>query len=117
MDGGIDNGRDGRNSRDDRDSRERRPMGPREENTVFIGNKPPMNYVMAVVTQFHNGSPEVKLKSRGRAISCAVDVAEIVRNRFLPGTKIGKIEIGTENVTSEKGDKMNISSIEIVLVR
>ncbi len=100
-----------------REHSERRDGRSRVEGTVFIGNKPPMSYVMAVVTAFHNGAPEVKLKSRGRAISCAVDVAEIVRNRFLPGTRVGKIEIGTENVTSQKGEKMNISSIEITLLR
>ena len=53
-----------------------------EENIVYIGNKPVMNYVLAVVTQMNGGAPEVVLKARGRAISRAVDVAEIVRNRF-----------------------------------
>jgi len=48
-----------------------------EENVVYIGNKPVMNYVLAVVTQMNSGVPEVMLKARGRAISRAVDVAEI----------------------------------------
>ena len=30
-----------------------------EENVIFIGNKPPMSYVLAVVTQFNSGSNEV----------------------------------------------------------
>lgn len=54
-----------------------------EENIVYIGNKPVMNYVLAVVTQMNSGVTEVILKARGRAISRAVDVAEIVRNRFI----------------------------------
>ncbi|MGZ7096546.1 MAG: DNA-binding protein Alba, partial [Methanobacterium sp.] len=54
-----------------------------DENVVYIGTKPVMNYVLAVVTQMNNGSSEVMLKARGRAISRAVDVAEIVRNKFL----------------------------------
>ena len=49
-----------------------------EENVVYIGNKPVMNYVLAVVTQMNGGVPSVMLKARGRAISRAVDVAEIV---------------------------------------
>ena len=54
-----------------------------EENIVYIGNKPVMNYVLAVVTQMNSGVTEVVLKARGRAISRAVGVAEIVRNRFI----------------------------------
>ncbi len=41
-----------------------------------------MNYVLAVLTQFNSGATEVSIKARGRAISRAVDVAEIVRKRF-----------------------------------
>ena len=63
-----------------------------EENVVYIGNKPVMNYVLAVVTQMNGGVPEVVLKARGRAISRAVDVAEIVRNRFITDVDIGGIE-------------------------
>ena len=53
-----------------------------DDNTVFIGNKPVMNYVLAVVTQFHGGAQEVIIKARGKAISRAVDAAEIALNRF-----------------------------------
>ncbi|MBA3044144.1 DNA-binding protein Alba [archaeon] len=83
-----------------------------EENTVFIGSKPTMNYVLAVVTQFNSGN-EVVLKARGRAISRAVDVAEIVRNRFISDAKVKDIKIGTEPLTTEEGRTTNISSIEI----
>ena len=55
------------------------------ENIVYIGRKPTMNYVLAVVTQFNNGMREVTIKARGNSISRAVDVKEIVVNRFLPG--------------------------------
>ncbi|MGZ7070718.1 MAG: DNA-binding protein Alba, partial [Methanobacterium sp.] len=54
-----------------------------EDNIVYIGTKPVMNYVLAVVTQMNGGTSEVVLKARGKAISRAVDVAEIVRNRFI----------------------------------
>lgn len=88
-----------------------------EENTVFIGQKPPMNYVLAVVTQFHNGAKQVELKARGRAISRAVDVAEIVRNRFMTDLKVDKIDIGTEEIQDEKGEKLKVSTITVALVK
>ena len=87
-----------------------------EENVVFVGKKPTMNYVLAVVTQFNNGVDTVILKARGKAISKAVDVAEIVRNRFVPSLQYGEIKIDTETIESEKGET-NVSSIEIELRR
>jgi DNA-binding protein len=87
-----------------------------EDNVIFVGRKPPMSYVLAVVTQFNgNGSKDVVLKARGRSISTAVDTAEIVRNRFLKNAKISSITIGTEIVTNEEGRDSNVSSIEISL--
>ena len=86
-----------------------------EENTIFVGNKAPMSYVLAVVTQFNSGSKEVSIKARGRAISRAVDTAEIVRNKFMPNAKIKEIKIGTETLTNEEGRTTNVSSIEIIL--
>ena len=59
----------------------------RPENVVYIGKKPTMNYVLAVVTQFNSGMQEVTIKARGNAISRAVDVKEIVLNRFMPNLK------------------------------
>ncbi len=87
-----------------------------EENTIFVGNKPPMSYVLAVVTQFNGGSDEVVIKARGRAISRAVDTAEIVRNRFVQNAKVKDIKIGTESITNEEGRNSNVSSIEIALI-
>ncbi len=84
------------------------------ENVVFIGIKPVMNYVLAVITQFNMGTGEVVLKARGNAISRAVDVAEIVRNRFLQGVKIESINIGTEQLQAE-GGQINVSTIEVTL--
>lgn len=85
-----------------------------DENTVFIGRKPAMNYVLAVVTQFNSGSKEVVVKARGRAISRAVDVAEIVRKRFVPEAEVKDIQIATEAI-EEEGRTANVSSIEIFL--
>ncbi|MDY6965998.1 MAG: DNA-binding protein Alba [Halobacteriota archaeon] len=87
-----------------------------EDNVIYIGNKAVMNYVLAVVTQFNDGkSEEVAIKARGRAISRAVDTAEVVRNKFLPDVNIKEIKIGTEELKGERGDMINVSSIEIFL--
>jgi len=86
-----------------------------DENTIYVGSKPPMSYVLAVVTQFNSGSTEVVIKARGRAISRAVDAAEITRNRFVTNAKIKDIKIGTESITNEEGRNSNVSSIEISL--
>jgi DNA-binding protein len=85
-----------------------------EDNVVFIGNKPVMNYVLAIVTQFNNGSAQVTVKARGKAISRAVDAVEVSRNRFLHEIKIKDIKIGTEKIATDRGDS-NVSTIEIVL--
>jgi len=88
-----------------------------DENVIYVGKKPPMSYVLAVVTQFQgSGSDEVIIKARGRSISTAVDTAEIVRNRFVTDAKIKDIKIGTESITNEEeGRTSNVSSIEICL--
>jgi DNA-binding protein len=88
-----------------------------DDNVVYIGNKPVMSYVLAVVTQFNTDlSDEVLIKARGRAISRAVDTAEVVRNKFMPGVEVKDIKIGTEQIVGEGGDKANVSSMEITMV-
>ncbi len=89
-----------------------------EDNTVYIGGKPVMNYVLAVITQISTGkSNEVILKARGRAVSRAVDVAEIVRHRFLPDLEVASIVTSTEEVSRADGSKAAVSSMEITLKR
>jgi DNA-binding protein len=86
------------------------------ENTIFIGKKGTMAYVLAAVTQMNqNGSDKVILKARGRAISKAVDVAEIVRNKFVTDVKVDKIDISTEEVSGEEGNTLKVSAIEIFM--
>jgi DNA-binding protein len=88
-----------------------------EDNAViFIGDKPVMNYVLAVMTQLNKFS-SVTLKARGRSISRAVDAAEITRNRFMPNLLVKDIIIGTEVIPSEEGRSVNVSSMEIVLAK
>jgi archaea-specific DNA-binding protein len=85
-----------------------------DDNIIYVGNKPVMNYVLAVVTQFNNGADEVLIKARGRAISRAVDVAEIARNRFLSEVNVRDIAISTESLSTETGET-NVSAIEITV--
>ena len=89
------------------------------ENTIFVGNKPAMTYVLAVMTCFNeNNAKEVKICARGRAISSAVDVAELTRNRFMPDLKVKKITTSTEQVVRrEGGGEANVSAIEIILAK
>ncbi|MCW4026203.1 MAG: DNA-binding protein Alba [Candidatus Bathyarchaeota archaeon] len=91
-----------------------------ENNSVLVGRKPVMNYVLACITLFHGGAKEVNVKARGRAISRAVDIVEIARRRFLPDVKVGNITIGTEQLqVGEEGNMSttNVSTIEIILTR
>jgi len=89
-----------------------------EDNAVvFIGDKPVMNYVLAVLTQFNKTVSTVTLKARGRSISRAVDTAEITRNRFMPNLMIQGITIGTESIPDDQGRNVNVSSMEIVLMK
>ena len=87
-----------------------------EENTVFIGNKPVTAYVMACVTQFNREAESIVLKARGRAISRAVDVAEVLRRRFMQGrVDVTNIEISTEQIETREGNLSNVSAIEITI--
>ena len=90
-----------------------------DSNAVLIGKKPVMNYVLACITLFHGGATEISIKARGRAISRAIDVVEVVRHRFLPDVKVKRIGIGTDQISSrEEGNSLtNVSTIEITLER
>jgi archaea-specific DNA-binding protein len=85
-----------------------------ENDVVFVGNKPVMNYVLAVVTQFNNGAKDVRIMARGQAISRAVDVAEVSRSRFLSDVTVKGISISTEVLNTERGET-NVSAIEITI--
>lgn len=95
---------------------EQRKRDP-NDNTIYVGKKSVMNYVIAVVTQFNNSSTEVKLKARGRSISHAVDVTQIVKNRFIPTLKIKDIILTTEELISEDGRPTKVSSMEIIMTK
>jgi archaea-specific DNA-binding protein len=75
-----------------------------------------MNYVLACLTMLQNGTKEISLKARGRAITRAVDTAQILSNRYVPDVSVKKIDIGTEQVMDTRsGEMTSVSSMEIHL--
>ena len=76
-----------------------------------------MAYCLAVMTALKENQAEVTLMARGRAISKAVDVAEVVRNQFIADLNISDISIGTEQLETEEGGTRNISNIAISLAK
>jgi len=92
----------------------------REQGVVFIGRKPAMSYVLAIITSLSaSNAKEITLKARGRAITTAVDVAEITRSRFLKDLKISNIAIGTEEIPPREGENRSrmVSTMEITLAK
>ena len=83
------------------------------DSTIFIGKKPTMSYVLAAITQFGN-SDEIRIRARGRSISTAVDVAEVVKNKFVKGVT-NTVEIGTDQVQGNDNKTLNVSTINIRL--
>ena len=91
-----------------------------EEHSIFIGSKPFMNYVTGVVMQFNNkGAEEVTIKSRGKFISKAVDVAEVSRRKFLAelNLKVKDIKIESEEFENKEGKDVYVSTMEIILAK
>ena len=91
-----------------------------DENVVFIGGKPFMNYVTGVVMQFTtNNASEVVIKARGKFISKAVDVAEVVSKRFLKDQNVvvKEVKIDSEEFENKEGKQVNVSTLDITLAK
>lgn len=88
-----------------------------DENSIFVGNKPFMNYVTGVVMQFTTkNASEVVVKARGKFISRAVDIAEVAAKRFLQGNiGIKDIRVDSEEFKNTEGKTVRVSTIEITL--
>jgi len=85
--------------------------------TILVGKKPLMNYVLACLTSLQGGSNNLVVKARGRAISKAVDLVQILQKRFYKDLKIVDIKIGTDQVTGQDNRTVNVSTIEISISR
>ncbi len=87
-----------------------------ERKTVIVGkSKPLLNYVTACITMFNSGAELVVLRARGEAINMAVDVAQVLKKRFVSNVQISNIVIDGENVTSRDGRQLNLPVLEIEL--
>ncbi len=89
-----------------------------EENIVFIGGKPFMNYVTSIVMQFETKkAEEVKIVARGKFINKAVDVAEVTRKKFLKDSNITikELKIDSEEFDSKEGKRVTVSTLDIIL--
>lgn len=89
---------------------------PRNRNLVIMGIKPIMNYVVACLTLFNEGSETVLIRARGKHINKAVDMVQLLRRIFLKDAVIKDVRVGTDILTRDDGREAKISIIEITLV-
>lgn len=90
-----------------------------EDNSIFVGGKPFMNYVTGVVMQFTTkNADKVIVKARGKFISKAVDVSEVAAKRFLEN-RIGLVDvkIDSEEFQNQEGKQVRVSTIELTLAK
>ncbi len=85
-------------------------------NIVYVGNKPIMAYVTAILSSLNSNPEKVIVKARGRSISTAVDAAEVTRTRFM-NNLTPTVTIGTEKLPGEGDRTRNVSFIEITLTQ
>jgi DNA-binding protein len=84
----------------------------KDNNAVYVGRRPTMNYVMAAMVIL-NRNVNCVIKARGKAISHAVDVGEILKRKFFTTARYEEIRISTEVLHNDDGREVNVSSIEI----
>lgn len=89
------------------------------DNSIFVGDKPFMNYVTGIVMQFTmKDAQTVLVKARGKFITRAVDIAEVAAKKFLAGkVTIENVHIDSEEIQNKEGKDVRVSIIEITLKR
>ena len=86
---------------------------PEERNVIFVGTKPIMTYVSATLTQLST-RPTVTIKARGKRITQAVDVSQMIVKRMdSVGYVISDVRISSDSLTSQDGKQRNVSTMEI----
>jgi DNA-binding protein Alba len=89
----------------------------RPPNIVFIGKKPILTYVNATLTLLANEST-VTIKARGKSITPAVDVSQIIVKRMhAMGYMVSGVRIFSEKMESKDGKERNVSTIEVDISR
>ena len=80
----------------------------KDSNTVYVGLKPTMSYVLAVITSFYSSdTKDVAIKARGRAITTAVDVTEMVNRKYMKDISVSDITIRTEEIQQQEDGTRN----------
>jgi DNA-binding protein len=89
------------------------------DNTIFVGDKPFLNYVTGIVLQFTMYNEQtVHVKARGKHISRAVDVVEATVKRFLANKiAVERVSIDSEEAQSRDGESLRVSHISITVHR
>jgi len=91
-----------------------------ENNIVYIGEKPFMNYVSSVDILFSlKNQEDVIIRARGKFINRAVDVAEVSKKRGSGDKEIyvKDIKINSEKFENKERKIINVSTIEIILAK
>jgi DNA-binding protein len=87
----------------------------KDRGTLFVGSKPFMNYVTGIMMHFSNGADKIVIKARGKYISRAVDIGEVIKNKFVDGAKVSNVKIGSTEFESREGRKIRTSTIELTV--
>jgi len=86
-------------------------------NVVFVGIKPIMTYVTATLTQL-SSEPTVTIKARGKRITQAVDVSQMIVKRMnTVGYIVSDVRISSDSLTSQDGKMRNVSTMEIDITK
>lgn len=86
-------------------------------NVIFVGTKPIMTYVTATLTQLAS-EPTVTIKARGKRITQAVDVSQMIVKRMdTVGYNVKEVRIASDSLTSQDGRQRNVSTIEIDITK
>ena len=82
-------------------------------NVIYVGLKPIMTYVTATLTQL-SSQPTVTIKARGKRITQAVDVSQMIVKRMdFVGYNVSDVRIASDSLKSQDGRMRNVSTIEI----
>ncbi len=86
-------------------------------NVIFVGIKPIMTYVTATLTQL-SSEPTVTIKARGKRITQAVDVSQMIVKRMnTVGYIVSDVRISSDSLTSQDGKMRNVSTMEIDITK
>lgn len=88
-----------------------------ERNVIFVGTKPIMTYINATLQQMASYKV-VTIKARGKRITQAVDVSQMIVKRMnAVGYTVSDVRISSDSLKSQDGRERNVSTIELDIAR